>query len=36
MSGSPNFGNPDGGRVVNPGKGWDEVAKLANKISPDS
>ena len=37
MDRSPNSGNPDGEGIVIPGgKGWDEVAKLANKISPDS
>lgn len=36
MSGSPNFGNPDSGEIVNPGGGWDEVAELANKNSSDS
>lgn len=36
MDRSPNLDNPDGGGIVNPGKGWDEVAELAGDFTPDS
>lgn len=37
MDRSPNFDNPDGGGIVDPGgKNWDKVAELAGDFTPDS